>query len=574
MATKTSIIQIDVKSESVKFATDQTLTLKNQIVLLNKELQKLTDAGKIGSKEFQILSTALGDAEDKFAASKAQSKDLASTLSLLPGPVGEFGTQLSGSIGLLKTFSTFSLKDIAFQLKETANDFLDITKNILGLNAAEQEAVVSKEALATAQDAATTATEQATTATVEQTVVMESETVATEGATVATISFGQAMKAIGIGLIIAGIAALVTYWDDLKDAIMGTSNATRAYADAEKKAADNAAEQLVLLDRLSVAVKNENLTTREKNQLVNQYNKTLGDTLGKVTSYISLENKLTDPARVLAYKNMILQKAIAEASYQLVVDKTKEKLQALFQQSKESDVSAAGFFSKLGAGAAAAGSEGTLTFEAVAAEAGKRRKKAIITEFDDVIKFLQGKGDEATKVANATAEKLGLKVPKIEYTGETANKVEKVQYQDEEIIKRAKDLQELLTAEKVKGEKERARAEIIAAGEKEVRDIEAMKIDTKNQKAVDAKANLIANTRKQAQLKANESDKKFDEERLKEREDILKQMQELEVKAIQDEATRTKVERYNQYKKEEEVFKKALDDKLITQDQYNEAVKN
>jgi len=123
-------IQYDIDGKPLDVVINKSLNLQKQVRVLTAELRKT----KEGTAEFKLLSTALGDANDQLAKSNAKSKDLFGSLSLLPGPVGQFASQVSGAIDLLKVFSSFSLKDIQFQLKETTNDILDIGKGFLGLN--------------------------------------------------------------------------------------------------------------------------------------------------------------------------------------------------------------------------------------------------------------------------------------------------------------------------------------------------------------------------------------------------------------------------------------------------------
>jgi len=123
-------IQYDIDGKPLDVVINKSLNLQKQVRVLTAELRKT----KEGTAEFKLLSTALGDANDQLAKNNAKSKDLFGTLSLLPGPVGQFASQVSGAIDLLKVFSSFSLKDIQFQLKETTNDIVDIAKGFLGLN--------------------------------------------------------------------------------------------------------------------------------------------------------------------------------------------------------------------------------------------------------------------------------------------------------------------------------------------------------------------------------------------------------------------------------------------------------
>jgi hypothetical protein len=130
-------IQYDIDGKPIDIVLDKSLNLQKQVKILTAELRRT----KEGTAEFQLLSTRLGDAQDQLAKTTAKSKDLFSTLSLLPGPVGDFFRQLQGGIELLKTFSSFTFKDLSFQLKETANDIADIGKNLSEVDSASVDEV-------------------------------------------------------------------------------------------------------------------------------------------------------------------------------------------------------------------------------------------------------------------------------------------------------------------------------------------------------------------------------------------------------------------------------------------------
>ena len=123
-------IQYDIDGRPIDVAIDKSLNLQKQVKLLTAELRRT----KEGTAEFQLLSTKLGDAQDQLAKTTAKSKDLFTSLSMIPGPVGQFFSQLQGGIELLKTFSSFTFKDLQFQFKETANDIADIGKNLGGID--------------------------------------------------------------------------------------------------------------------------------------------------------------------------------------------------------------------------------------------------------------------------------------------------------------------------------------------------------------------------------------------------------------------------------------------------------
>jgi hypothetical protein len=126
MAASKIEIKFDFDTKDVQLATDKTLSLAQQLRILKRELQST----KEGTVEFQLLSQKLGDTEDALAKTNAKSRDLLTSFQLIPGPIGEFAAKLNGGIALLKTFSSFTLKDLQFQLGETAADFKEIFTNI------------------------------------------------------------------------------------------------------------------------------------------------------------------------------------------------------------------------------------------------------------------------------------------------------------------------------------------------------------------------------------------------------------------------------------------------------------
>ena len=130
-------IQYDIDGRPIDVVLDKSLNLQKQVKILTAELRRT----KEGTAEFQMLSRRLGEAQDGLAKTTAKSKDLFSTLSMLPGPVGQFFSQLQGGIELLKTFSSFTFKDLSFQFSETADDIADIGKNLSGVNGDAIDAV-------------------------------------------------------------------------------------------------------------------------------------------------------------------------------------------------------------------------------------------------------------------------------------------------------------------------------------------------------------------------------------------------------------------------------------------------
>ena len=115
-------IKFDIDNKSLELAGQETMKLTQQIRVLKGELGK----GTYSQEQFEILSKTVGDLEDQFAKTKARSGDLFTSLQLIPGPIGEIASKFNGTIALMKTFSSFKLSDLKFQLGETIQDVKDI----------------------------------------------------------------------------------------------------------------------------------------------------------------------------------------------------------------------------------------------------------------------------------------------------------------------------------------------------------------------------------------------------------------------------------------------------------------
>jgi hypothetical protein len=165
-------IQYDIDNKPLEVVIDKTKNLQEQFKLVTKELRRT----KEGTAEFQLLAKTQGDIQDALGRTAAKSKDLFSSLSLLPGPIGQFFNQLQGTIELLKTFSSFTFKDVAFQFKEAAGDIADIAENL-------SDVTDNTDKIAGPTTSAVNGLAEATTAgaaaTVASTVAVKSNTVAT-----------------------------------------------------------------------------------------------------------------------------------------------------------------------------------------------------------------------------------------------------------------------------------------------------------------------------------------------------------------------------------------------------------
>jgi uncharacterized protein YeaO (DUF488 family) len=156
MAKQKVELVFDFNTQDVQIATDKTLSLTQQLRILKRELQKTDE----GTQEFDILKNKINDTEDSVNRVNTKSKEFFSTLSLIPGPIGEIASRVDNAIGLLKTFSGFSLKDIQSQFKALGQDIIGIVSNFLGLKDAQKEVVDNNSNLASSNEELGTSFEQ------------------------------------------------------------------------------------------------------------------------------------------------------------------------------------------------------------------------------------------------------------------------------------------------------------------------------------------------------------------------------------------------------------------------------
>lgn len=195
MAKRIQVV-VDVQSESVQFATDQTLTLTQQVRLLRQELQKVPE----GTAEWTVLQSKYNETKDSLDRVNVKSKELFGTMSSLPGPIGQVAGQLDNTIGTLKTFSGIKFSDIKTQFGELTKDIVGIGKNIADVTGITKVYTVINNALAASFVK-----------------VGVGEAAAAAGAR----TFAAALTATGIGAIVVAlglaVSALIDFMDNTEE---------------------------------------------------------------------------------------------------------------------------------------------------------------------------------------------------------------------------------------------------------------------------------------------------------------------------------------------------------------------
>jgi hypothetical protein len=124
-------VNIDVNSGDVTIASDRVLTLREQVKILTKELQRPQSP-----EAFNAIKNKLNETQDSLSKVTTKSKELFGTLSTIPGPIGQISSAIQGGIDLLKTFSGFTFKDVKNSFKELGKDIGEIAGNITGTSEA------------------------------------------------------------------------------------------------------------------------------------------------------------------------------------------------------------------------------------------------------------------------------------------------------------------------------------------------------------------------------------------------------------------------------------------------------
>jgi hypothetical protein len=191
MAAKKYEVIIDVNSGSVKIAGGEMLSLNQQVRILQKEL------GNVDGKEFELLSGKLNETKDKAQQVNARSRELFSTLSLLPGPIGLFAGKIDGAISLMKVFSGFKLADIRAQFVALGADIAEIGKRLFAATGLQKIFQVTSTATAA---------------------VLRAVGIQATAASVGVRAFSTALVATGVGALVVGLGYLVTAFMNSKDA--------------------------------------------------------------------------------------------------------------------------------------------------------------------------------------------------------------------------------------------------------------------------------------------------------------------------------------------------------------------
>jgi hypothetical protein len=555
-------IQYDIDGKPLDVVIDKSKNLQQQVKILTAELRKT----KEGTAEFSLLSTKLGDAQDQLTKTTAKSKDLFTSLSMIPGPVGQFFSQLQGGIELLKTFSSFSLKDLSFQFKETANDIADIGKNISDIDSSNIDNV-EKSSSDLGDTLQNTAAQAGGTSAALSDVAKNSRNVVDASGKVTTAAENAAAASTKEGQAIAGMTT----------AQAANVNVTRQATAATNQLAASEATATVATNTLGAAIKGALIGTGIGLAIV-----LIGEIISKLISYFDsskqAEKAADDFSDAIKRQNEILEANLGQIDF----ENKKKLLQAKIAGESEKELNSItqeGLENRYNL-IRNANSAALLEQQNLAKRVGKYQKisdeerAALLEKNLENLKKLDI--DESRAREAVELGKLQIQATAAEKSRNLSTKSSEKQVDDTKIAAQTLlDLQRENTLASIKNERDRQYKELELQAATEVDKINALKISEEKKEEIRNQI-FLKYAKKQIGLKDkfNEEDLKKQEEQGQKVADYAGKLEDIRIAAIENASQKEIEQRRNKYLDDLKDLDKALKDKLINQEQYNTASKN
>jgi hypothetical protein len=310
MADKNIKVKVDVEAD-----VQPTIAELKKLKLQLKETSDPT--------EFKLLQQQINDTEDAIKAARTGADNFAEILGTLPGPIGNIGNAVGGTLQNFKQFGALKFNDIKASFVDLGKDVVDAGKGLLQLTGITKVYEVTTAATSKALQffgVSLTASNTAAKAL---------------GATLATLT-----AATGIIAIVALVDILSNAWDNY------SKKAERA-EEAQKKLNES------LLKRSKVALDAESAFVKQSGDLLIAQAKARGESADKIYKieqsnrklllesqeryYNDLKNKDSDEAiaALANIKSTQNEIKIAEANFQAdKLEKSKQASDKLSQQNK------------------------------------------------------------------------------------------------------------------------------------------------------------------------------------------------------------------------------------------------
>jgi len=95
-----------------------------------KKLKKELRSIPLDTEEFKVAQARINDIEDSLKGARTGADSFVEVLGKLPGPIGNIGNSVAGTVLSLKTFTSLKLGDLRNSFTELSKDVIDIGKGI------------------------------------------------------------------------------------------------------------------------------------------------------------------------------------------------------------------------------------------------------------------------------------------------------------------------------------------------------------------------------------------------------------------------------------------------------------
>jgi hypothetical protein len=112
-----------------------------------KKLKKELRSIPLDTEEFKVAQARINDIEDSLKGARTGADNFVEVLGQLPGPIGNIGASVAGTVQSLKTFSSLKLGDLRSSFTELSKDLVDIGKGLFRLTGLNKLYALSNAAL-------------------------------------------------------------------------------------------------------------------------------------------------------------------------------------------------------------------------------------------------------------------------------------------------------------------------------------------------------------------------------------------------------------------------------------------
>jgi hypothetical protein len=112
-----------------KYTTEIDIDTSSSIAEL-KKLKKELRSIPLDTEEFKVAQARINDIEDSLKGARTGADSFVEVLGQLPGPIGNIGSSVAGTVLSLKTFTSLKFGDLRNSFGELSKDVIDIGKGI------------------------------------------------------------------------------------------------------------------------------------------------------------------------------------------------------------------------------------------------------------------------------------------------------------------------------------------------------------------------------------------------------------------------------------------------------------